>query len=152
MPARDWLNSNNLVARVNLPNMRLPAGGRLEAYASAVRGLLDLEQDPNRLEKYIDFIDIYADLSDNGRRSYREQHPEENGMIVGLNQRAREEGRQEGRVEGERAVLERMLRRRFGALPPVVDRRLGGASVTDLENWADNVLDAGTLDEVFHPR
>ncbi|MCY3641172.1 MAG: DUF4351 domain-containing protein [Gammaproteobacteria bacterium] len=73
-------------------------------------------------------------------------------MIVGLNQRAREEGRQEGRVEGERAVLERMLRRRFGALPPVVDRRLGGASVTDLENWADNVLDAGTLDEVFHPR
>ncbi|MCY4214843.1 MAG: DUF4351 domain-containing protein [Gammaproteobacteria bacterium] len=156
MPAADWLNSNNLVARVNLPNMRVPAGGRLEAYASAVRGLLDLEQDPNRLEKYIDFIDIYADLSDNERRSYREQHPEESAMIVGLNQRAREEGRQQGRVEGrvdgERAVLERQLRRRFGALPPLVDRRLGGASATDLENWADNVLDAGTLDEVFHPR
>ena len=160
MPAEDWLNSDNLVARVNLPNMRLPVGGRLEAYASAVRGLLDLEPDPMRLEKYMDFIDIYTDLSDNERRRYREKHPKESRMIMGLNQRAREEGRQEGRVqgrvegrvEGERAVLERMLRRRFGALPPVVGARLGGASATDLEAWADNVIDAETLNEVFQPK
>ena len=147
-PAEDWLDSDNVVARVNLPNMRVPAGGRLEAYARAVRGLLDLEPDPNRREKYIDFIDIYADLSDNERRSYRERHPEESRMIVGANQRARDEGRR----EGERAVLERQIRRRFGALPPTVGARLGGASTADLEAWAENVLDAATLDEVFDPR
>ena len=82
-------------------------------------------------------------------------------MIVGLNQRARDEGRQEGvrqgraegvaqgRAEGERAVLERLLRRRFGTLPLRVGARLGAAAEAELEVWADRVLDAATLDEVF---
>ena len=152
MSADDWLDSDNLVARVNLPNMRDPSGGRVEAYARAIRGLLDLEPDPNRREKYVDFIDIYADLSDNERRSYQERHPEESGMIKGMNWLARDEGRREGRVEGERTVLERQLRRRFGALSPTIGARLGGASTADLEAWAENVLDAATLDEVFDPR
>lgn len=147
MRAGDWLGSDNLVARVNLPNMRAPSGGRLEAYANAVRGLFDLEPDANQREKYIEFIDIYAGLSDNERQSYRERHPEESTIMLGMFQRAREEGR----IEGERTVLERLLRRRFGALPPTVGTRLGEASVTDLEAWADNVLDAATLDEVFEP-
>ena len=66
-----------------------------------------------------------------------------------LNQQARSEGVRQGRVEGERAVLERQLRRRFGALSPAVDASLGAASTSDLETWTINVLDAGTLDEVF---
>ena len=73
--------------------------------------------------------------------------------MAGVIQRAREEGVQQGmergRVEGERAVLERQLRRRFGRLPPATARRLDRASPADLEAWAENVLDAGTLDEVF---
>ena len=32
-----------------------------------------------------------------------------------------------------------------------VGARLGGASEADLEAWADNVLDAATLDDVFEP-
>ena len=67
--------------------------------------------------------------------------------MVGLNQRARDEGRQ----EGVRVVLERQLRRRFGTLPPAGGARLGAASEADLEAWADNVLDAATLDDVFEP-
>ena len=145
MPAADWLDSGNLVARVNLPNMQIRAGGRVEAYASAIRGLLELEPNLSRREKYIEFIDIYADLSDNERRSYRERHPKESGIMTGMFQRARDEGR----AEGERTLLERQLRRRFGELPPVVGERLGGASAADLEAWANNVLDANTLEEVF---
>lgn len=164
MPAERWLDSSNVVARINLPNMRVPEGlDRVEVYASAMRGVLDLEPDRARQEKYIDFIDIYAELTDNERRRYRERHPEESSMIVGFNQLAREEGRREGRDEGrregrddgrregERAVLERLLLRRFGALPPAVGARLGDASTAELEAWADNVLDAATLDEVFGP-
>jgi len=157
MPAERWLESRNVVARVNLPNMRRPSGlGKVDVYAHAVRGLLDLETDPDRRAKYIDFIDIYADLADNERRRYRQRHPEESSIMVGLNQRARDEGRQEGvrlgRAEGERAVLARQLRRRFGTLPPAVVEQLVGASETELEAWADNVLDASSLDEVFEPR
>ena len=79
--------------------------------------------------------------------------------MAGVIQRARDEGRQEGRQEGrhegiqqgERTVLERLLRRRFGLLPPGVVDRLNRASADDLETWADNVLDVDTLDRVFDP-
>ena len=121
---------------------------KVDVYAHAVRGLLDLEPDPERRAKYIDFIDIYAELTDNEHRHYRQRHPEESSIMVGLNQRARDEGRK----EGERTVLARQLRRRFGTLPPAVRKRLAGASEAELEAWADNVLDASSLDEVFEPR
>ena len=66
------------------------------------------------------------------------------GMQQGIQQ-----GIQEGRVEGERRVLERLLQRRFGALSAEDTERLTGASLEDLETWAENVLDAKTLDDVF---
>ncbi|MCY4563692.1 MAG: DUF4351 domain-containing protein [Gammaproteobacteria bacterium] len=59
---------------------------------------------------------------------------------------------EQGRVEGERVVLERQLKRRFGLLSPEVAARLEQASVADLETWAENVLDAPTLDDVFNSR
>ena len=189
--AEDWQDSANLVARVNLPNMRI-ATDRVDIYAHAVRGLLELEPDGDRRAKYTEFIDIYAALTDNEFRRYQREHPEEGSTMAGVIHRAREEGVQQGmergriegeraaagviqrareegvqqgmergmergmqrgmergRVEGERAVLERLLRRRFGRLPPATARRLDQASPADLEAWAENVLDAGTLDEVF---
>ena len=173
MSADDWLDSDNVVARINLPNMRVAEGRRVEVYARAVSGLLDLEPDAARRAKYLDFIDIYADLTDNERRQYRREHPEESRTMAGIVQRAREEGIEQGirqgtrrgmkrgiergieqgisrgRAEGERALLRRLLRRRFGLLPPAVSERLDRASEGDLESWAERVLDAGSLDEVF---
>ena len=108
---------------------------------------------------------MYAALTDNEYRRYRRQYPEESNAMAGVIQRARDEGieqgieqgiergmergMQQGRVEGERAVLERQLRRRFGLLPPATVSRLARASVADLETWAENVLDAETLADVF---
>ena len=120
-------------------------------------GLLELEPDRERHAKYVDFIDIYASLTDNERRRYRQQYPEESRTMAGIVQRAREEGMQQGieqgmnrgRVEGERALLRRQLRRRFGDLSPETVERVDQASARDLGSWAENVLDAGTLDEVF---
>ena len=174
LPAQRWMDSDNLVARVNLPNMRSPADRRIDVYASAMRGLLDLEADPDRRAKYVDFIDIYAGLTDNERRRYRERYPEESNVMRGVVQRARDEGieqgriemkgvvqqardegieqgMRQGRVEGERTVLERQLRRRFGPISPAAAERLHEASATDLEAWAENLLDARTLEDVFAP-
>ena len=53
MPAESWLDSDNVVARVNLPNMRSPRERRVEVYAGAVRGLLELEPDHHRRDKYV---------------------------------------------------------------------------------------------------
>ena len=79
--------------------------------------------------------------------------------MKGVVQRARDEGIEQGRVEGiregrvdgERTVLERLLRRRFGSLSPAAADRLQEASAADLEAWAENLLDARTLDDVFAP-
>jgi hypothetical protein len=56
---------------------------------------------------------------------------------------------QQGRVQGERAVLERQLQHRFGALTPELHQKLEQATTEELERWADRVLDANTLEEIF---
>ena len=153
IPSERWQRSDNLVARINLPNMHTPENRRVEVYAEAVRGLLALERDSDKRAKYIEFIDIYAGLTDNEYRRYQRQYREDSSTMAGVISRAREEGMQrgmqQGRVEGERALLERQLRRRFGLLSPEIAARLGRASAADLETWAENVLDAPTLDDVF---
>ena len=151
IPSERWQDSDNLVARVNLPNMRSPEVRKVEVYAQAVSGLLALERDTDKRAKYLEFIDIYAGLTENEFQRYQRQYPEESTTMAGVIQRARDEGMQQGRVEGERVVLERLLRRRFGLLPPEVTERLRRASAADLETWAENVLDAETLEDVFDP-
>jgi hypothetical protein len=64
-------------------------------------------------------------------------------------QRGIKAGRQEGRQEGAAAVLERLLNRRFGAVPPAVRKRLAKASPEQLVRWSEAVLDAQTLKQVF---
>ncbi len=145
MPAEDHLDSDNLVARLNLPNMCWPQSHKLEIYAQAVRGLLELEPDPERQLKYIDFIDIYSALDDNERRIYRERYPEEDQGMTRLTERLLDQGMQ----QGELAVLSRLLTRRFGPLTPEVERRLQRAGIEELERWAENILDAETLEDVF---
>ena len=58
----------------------LHQGRRLKA----VRGLFDLEPDPDRRVKHIDFIDSYAGLTENERRRYWEEHPEESSIMARL--------------------------------------------------------------------
>ncbi len=60
-----------------------------------------------------------------------------------------EDWKAEGRQEGEAKMLRRQLVRRFGELPDWVDGRLGDAGEAELETWADQVLDAESLEEIF---
>jgi predicted transposase YdaD len=62
----------------------------------------------------------------------------------------RQEGRQEGRKEGEQILLQRMLTRRFGDLPEWAQQQLLKASPKQLEQWADRLLDAPSLLELFN--
>ncbi len=145
IPYEHWQHSDNLVARLNLPNMNIPAGHEINVYHQAIQGLKKLEPDRDKQAKYVDFIDIYARLTDNQLQQWQQQYPEESTTMTGFAQRYRDEGR----VEGERRVLERQLQRRFGALSAENTERLTEASMEDLETWAENVLDAQTLDDVF---
>jgi hypothetical protein len=63
-----------------------------------------------------------------------------------------EKGREEvlkERLEGQRAMLLRLLGRRFGAVPEPIAARVAAATPPEVERWGDRVLDAASLDDVF---
>ena len=58
-------------------------------------------------------------------------------------------GRAVGLAEGEAKSLARLLQRRFGPLPAAVRSRIAAASVDELDDWTDQVLDAPSLEAIF---
>jgi len=67
--------------------------------------------------------------------------------------RGLQEGLQEGLVEGRRELLLHLLQRRFGELPAqVVGLVQATGDHATLERWADRLLDAKDIAEVFQPR
>lgn len=62
-----------------------------------------------------------------------------------------EEGRREGLQQGEARLVLRLLKRRFGPLPPDVRARVEVADADTLLVWGERVLSATTLEQVFAP-
>jgi predicted transposase/invertase (TIGR01784 family) len=58
-------------------------------------------------------------------------------------------GRAEGLLQGRTSLLERLLSRKFGPLPAEARARLEAASSADIEGWAERVLFAQSLEQVF---
>lgn len=56
---------------------------------------------------------------------------------------------QKGIEKGEALLLQRLLVRRFGALPNEIVNLIATATSEQIETWGDRVLDAKTLDEIF---
>ena len=138
LSANDYCESDNIVVRLNLPNMHYKPESRLEIYAAAQRGLAMLESKPNLLSKYADFIDTYAELSEEELTEYRERYLDEEGGLMGLAQILRQEGRQEECL----ALLMRLLRCRLG-IHPEIDQALPNfqtMSVEQLEELAEALL------------
>jgi len=149
-PAERHLDSSNVVARLNLLNMAYPPEAKVEVYDQAVQGLLMLEADPGRREKYADFIDMYADLDDNEWAIYRARHAEEDDMVFSSKQKFREEGRQEGAHEAAARMLLRQLSLRFGDQASAsVRSRVDLADLDQLLIWSERVLTAESVEDVF---
>ena len=70
------------------------------------------------------------------------------GLQQGLEE-GLERGRAEGRAEGRADLLLRLLRLRFGAIPMNDERRVREASIEDLDRWAERVLTAASIDELW---
>ncbi len=68
----------------------------------------------------------------------------ERGLAKGL-----EQGRSQGFLQGEASLLKRQLKRRFERLPEWAEKRLEQASRDELEGWADRVIEAKALEDVF---
>lgn len=70
-------------------------------------------------------------------------------MIREAAKEAAKEAYAKGTAEGQRKVLLRQLVARFGALPAALEGRIHEASSADLESFAERVLSAATLEDVF---
>lgn len=91
LSAAEYMQSDNLVARLNLPNMQWSGAQKLDVYASAINALLTLEQDVEKQLKYIDFVDIYGNLTEDERQDYQKRYPQEESKMAGLAERLRSE-------------------------------------------------------------
>ena len=60
-----------------------------------------------------------------------------------------QEGKLEGWKDGERALLERLLTRRFGPLPDWGRDQLVGANLDQLDRWAERALEADSIQAVL---
>lgn len=128
-----WLRRVLLPAR--LPGVRLEAVREL----SEVRDML--------AERVLEWTEEWKQQ---GLREGLQQGLRE-GLQRGLREGLRE-GLQQGLQQGEAEVLLRLLRRRFGELPPEVVERVRQGDSERLLVWSERVLDAVSLAAVFEDR
>jgi hypothetical protein len=57
----------------------------------------------------------------------------------------------EGVQQGESLALQKLLTKRFGAMPADILEKIAAASPAQIDTWLDQVLDARSLDELFGP-
>ena len=162
IPWEQHRHSNNLVARLNLPNMKYTDEQVFDVYTQATHGLIELEPDPDKQLKYIEFIDKYANLSDNDRMRYYEIYPQEKHTMSTYMARQREQaikeglqegvqqGMQQGMQQGEAVMLLRQIEAKFGKPSADVKSRITQASSQTLLQWSDRILTADKIENVWH--
>ena len=154
MQAADFADSPNIVARLVSVCMQYPSDreARMRVYGQAVQGLLTLVTDPDLQCKYLDFIEDYLTLDASEWRLYERLYPTENRKMGAFTQRWLEKGRQEGILLGtERGIEIGEARGLLTGQRQTVDveARLASATKDELDYWADALLTARSLDEVF---
>jgi len=77
-----------------------------------------------------------------------ERFATEAGMQAGM-QAGRQEGRQEGRRVGEVIALQRLLSKRFGAIPTSHTAAIEVADLSQIEAWFDRAITANSFADVF---
>ncbi len=72
-----------------------------------------------------------------------------NDLEAKVRKEGREEGREEGLLAGEALVLTRLVQLKFGPLDDATRQRISEADSETLLGWADRVLTAESVDDVF---
>ena len=62
---------------------------------------------------------------------------------------SRAEGVKQGRADGQRSLLAKQLKLKFGTLDAAAEARLSSATPAQLSRWAERVLTAASLEEIW---
>jgi hypothetical protein len=141
---------------------RKDADGRLRWKLQMVRHLYRrgfARMDVRRLFRFIDWLmDLPEELDERVDDELRQLEGETKmPYVTGFERRAMKRGERLGEQRGEKrgeqrgaaSVLKRLLTRRFEQLPAWAEERLEKASRDELEQWADRVIEAESLEQVF---
>lgn len=148
----------SLVARTSilfLKHLRRATPADLEPHLSRVRDLLTLLLDDPRGSSILAALCFYAAAATRAEpeqvRSavHRILEPRTSNTIMNGMQKWLLQERTEGKIEGRAEVLLRQIHRRFGPIQDDTRRRVTTATIADLDRWADRILDAHSLDELF---
>jgi len=134
--ARDWFDSKNPLVKILLPKMDYPPDMRVEVILRAYQGLFELTS-AALFEKYVDFIDVYANVRQEERDEILSSLEERKETVM-LAEYIKDKGRKEGMRE---AVVE-VLKSKFGSVPFEIVEKINGAN--DLEKLK-NMLKTGSL-------
>jgi predicted transposase YdaD len=86
------------------------------------------------------YMPIYIDLAENQVLGPAYKKGVEDGE---------RKGEEKGEQKGERAILRRQIKKRFGPMPEWARKRFMAMSITQLEQLADRMLDAHSLEELL---
>lgn len=98
------------------------------------------------------------DVAPEDFRAFVDEHarPDLMEIVMSTAERLRNEGREEGREEGirlglgtMRRVLLRQIQLRFGPASQATEQRVASATQADLTTWAERVVVASSVDELF---
>lgn len=117
----------------------LPAGER-EKWLAQLLILAGARRLETVVTQEAEKMPIDLDIRDHAVLGPMFRKAEEDGLHKGLEQ---------GRQDGERALLRHQIRKRFGALPGWADEKLSSFSISELENLADRLFDAASLEELL---
>lgn len=157
--AKDYYHTPNPLLRILLPKMIFSQKERKTVICNAYKGLFDLV-DRRLFDKYVDFIDIYAEISEEEKDDlYRELSENEETVMLAqyIRNKGFEEGIQQGIEQGlEQRVhrgmattLKRTLRKRFGTLPKWAEDRIDQATASQLDRWIDLMLSTPSVQDLL---
>ncbi len=128
-----------------------PGPDSLVAFVRSVADLLAALHRFDRQRAWVYILEVTAEAEiDQAIEALREALPTEHQEeVMTLGEALRLEGRRQGRLEGKRETLLSLLRVKFKQLSADVERRVAEADEHALDRWAEAVLFAPTIDEVW---
>ena len=140
--ARDHFDIANPVVKILLPRMSYVPEERWEVIRQAYIGLFQLVS-AALFTKYVDFIDVYAEISDE-EREILYQETKEDKEVAMLAQYIRDKGRQEANI----MFANRLLSKKYHISPEGLTASLEGLSSNDLLELGERILECDSFEDI----
>jgi len=149
--AEDYVDSDNIVARLNLPNMAHDPKEHVRICMRAMEGLLELEPDPHKRRKYSRFIGAYARLTPGEKVELEESiaRSSRRADMTNIVDDWLERGVAKGKAE---AVLDILTERRIPVTEAQRATILASKDLEQISGWLRKAVTAGSPAEFLPER